>query len=306
MAGSSSPDEGLSADRRESGQEKASLPQQCESSNGGATRHAWMLSVLVLSFRERADGLSTRPERAAQQARIGHEVGRPVPAIPHGIANADGGTGFVALGGDQVVAVNLTSGSVRWRQAGAGRPLIVTGAGLVVLQRRDEQLRLALLDPDSGALLRQIAPLPVPDWAVAEWDRPEGFVAVAREQAEQPVIAWRARRLYRGGAAPPDAVARAARADAGGLVRIDPAQGSIEILPDPGGAEPTVESIAALGSRAAVETNVDGRLYTLRTTPTSAGTTSVALEAHDGSGGQPLWRTVVEEQVSRRPPPLRQ
>lgn len=232
-------------------------------------------------------------------------VSQPVPSFPHGITDADGRVGFVTLANDEIVAVDLESGSVLWRRVAAGRPLVVTEAGLVVLQRHKERLELALLDPASGDLLREIGPLPVPDWAAAEWGHPEGFVAVARGQTDQPEIAWRAQRLYRAGAAPPAAVmAPAARADAAGVLKVDPAQGRIESLPVEE-LEPSFESATEARFAFPVPTRTGERLYTLSATPTPVGTTRVTLEARCVDEKEPLWETVLQERATRKPPSLR-
>jgi len=188
----------------------------------------------------------------------------------------------------------------------------VVPAGLVTLRRQRDRIELGVLDPTTGESVREIGPMPVPEWAVAEWNRPEAFAAVARAREDGLEITWRAQRLYRGGAAPSAEVERAARADAAGRVRVDPSAGRLEALPALGGldmlsetaqqtsevglAEPDVVAAARLGDR----------FYALKAVSTPGAGMRMILEARGTPAAErPIWQTVIQEQPAQRPPPLR-
>jgi hypothetical protein len=225
-------------------------------------------------------------------------------AFPGGITDSAGNTGFVNLPGDEIVAVDLTTGDMRWRVAGAGRPLLAADSALLVVRRQQRRLELILLDAVNGEVRNEIGPLPVPDWAADQWDTSGGFVAVAQPQGSQSQVTWRAVKRYQGGAAPTAEVLAGAGDEAGGTVLVDLDAGRMHAVQD---VDPSVLGGAELGERAQRTTSTGGRVYRLDSKPFSDGTTVVTLTASREGDEVPLWETVLDRRgIRRRPPPLRQ
>jgi hypothetical protein len=225
------------------------------------------------------------------------------PAFPSGVTDPRGTTGYVSLADDAIVAVDLTSGQVRWRAPAAGRPLLMTGAGLLVVRRTGQRVDLVVLDPTSGKVVRDLGPLPVPDWVAVEWDHTDGFVAFARPRDNDAEVVWRANRRYRGGAAPPARLvpARSGDGETGGVVRVDLVGGRLETLVD---AEPgLLDDEVPDQARTAVESG--DRVYSLEAAPAPDGSTSVVLTASRVGHDAPLWEAVLDRRTSQRPPPPR-
>lgn len=228
-----------------------------------------------------------------------------VPAFPRGVTDNAGTTGFVSLPDDAIVAVDLASGRVRWRAPAAGRPLLATRAGLLVVRRSGEQVGLVLLDPESGEVVRDLGTLPVPDWAGAEWDHSDGFVALAHPRDGDAEVVWRATRRYRGGAAPPANLVAAQSGtggETGGVVEVDLAGGRLEARAD----SPPGLLDAEVAERARTTVSSGDRVYSLESAPAPDGSTSVVLTASREGHDAPLWETVLDRSTTRRPPPLRQ
>jgi hypothetical protein len=220
-------------------------------------------------------------------------------AFPGGITDSAGATAFLTLADDEIVSVDLGTGDVRWRRADAGRALLVTDAGLLVVRRRQGRLELALLDPAGGEGEQNLGPLPVPGWASQEWDHGGGFVAVAEPRGRIPRVTWRATRRYHGGAGPSPELAAAAGTEASGVVEVDLVAGSLHAVPEVEAAAP--EATVASGSTPAA-----GPFYTLDAKASTDGTTAIVLTASLEGAAEPVWETVLDRRVSRRPGPLRQ
>lgn len=230
-------------------------------------------------------------------------VGPPSRAFPSGVTDAARTTAFVDLAGDRIVAVDLATGEVRWRQADAGRPLVATGAGLLVVRRRHRRLELALLDPATGDVTRELGPLGVPAWAADEWDHSDGFAALAVPNGRTPKVAWRAVRRYRGGAAPPPERLADAGDEAVGVIQVDVDSGTQQALPD--GERAAIEDAAPSAESPESAVSPDEPAYSIAATPSSDGTTAVTLTASRVGDEHPVWETVLDTPVTRRPPPLR-
>jgi hypothetical protein len=200
------------------------------------------------------------------------------------------------------VAVDLPTGDIRWRRADAGRPLLATDAGLLVVRRRHRRLELALLDLTGGHVKRDLGALPVPDWAADEWDHSDGFMALATLTDSAPQVAWRTARRYRGGAAPSPELLTDAGAEAKGVVQVDVDSGDVQALPD---ADPSSIEAAELAERSDLAASSGEPVYSIAARPTSDGTTAVTLTASREGDENPVWETVLNKPVSRRPPPLR-
>jgi len=62
-----------------------------------------------------------------------------------------------------------------------------------------QDLWFAILDAQTGATVRTVKSVPVPDWVTPELDRTDAFTATALERGGDIEIVWKARRLYREG-----------------------------------------------------------------------------------------------------------
>jgi hypothetical protein len=198
------------------------------------------------------------------------------------------------------VAVDLDSGAVRWRASGAGRPLLATDAGLLVIRRSRQRIELVLVDPATGELTAELGALPAPDWAAAEWEHPGGIVAAARTDGA-PEVVWRAARRYHGGAPPSREVLRGLDDEAGGVVEVDLAGGRLRILTD----DPAAADDHGLVEPALSAVETADRVYTLDARSVADGTTAVTLAATPHGDAAPLWETVLDRRAPRRPPPPR-
>src|SRR5207248_2444763 len=54
--------------------------------------------------------------------------------FPGGVADTTREIGFIRLAGDEVLAVDLRTGKVTWRQVGLGRPIGAEAEGLVTIR----------------------------------------------------------------------------------------------------------------------------------------------------------------------------
>ena len=161
------------------------------------------------------------------------------------------------------------------------------------------RLELALLDPAGGDGERDLGPLPVPGWAAQEWDHGGGFVAAAEPGDRTPRVTWRATRRYHGGAGPSPELNAATGTEASGVVQVDVAAGSLQAVQEVDAAPP--EAADGSGGPAAA-----GPVYTLDARASADGTTAVVLSASLEGAAEPVWETVLDRRVSRRPGPLRQ
>ncbi len=210
-------------------------------------------------------------------------------------------TAFAALPGDEIVAVDVNTGDVRWRVADAGRPLVATDAGLLVVRRRHRRLDLALLDPSDGSVASDLGALPAPRWAADQWEHSDGFAATARAHDRTPQVAWRAARRYRGGAAPPPEL-HDGDDEATGVVEVDLDSGRMRLRPD---VDPTSVEAAEAAEPSARAGQGEEPAYRLASRQASDGTTELRLTATGPRDDQPLWETVLHKRADRRPPPLR-
>lgn len=229
-------------------------------------------------------------------------VGHRTRAFPGGVTDFALTTAFVDLAGDEIVAVDVITGDVRWRRADAGRPLLATDAGLLVVRRRQRRLELALLDLGGGDVKRDLGALPVPDWAADEWEHGDGFVALAEPNDRILHVAWRVARRYRGGAAPSPEVLADAGSEATGVVQIDVDSGRVQVAPD---VDPSAIETAVLAERSDVAAPSGEPVFSVAAKPSSDGTTAVTLTARREVDEHPVWETILDKSVSRRPPPLR-
>jgi hypothetical protein len=233
-------------------------------------------------------------------------------SFPYGVADAGGGTAYVADGAGGIRAFDLADGHQLWRTDAAERPLLVFGDRLIALKRRKPSvIEIVVLDlhtPDKPLLITP--PIALPDWVAAGIVDNDRFALSARmDEAGQLEIAWTGHAQYEGGAAPPAKVIRDSERSAGGTIRVDLASGRAEASnatrgpPSPKGSGPTDASVpahaAAVGALAT--RIVADRMYSI----VEAGGARLALRAADRDTARTIWEVPLST-GSTRPPPRRQ
>jgi len=153
---------------------------------------------------------------------------RPL-ALPRGVASPEGTLGFVRNAHDGIDALRLDAGALVWRSGVAAEPVAATELELVAARPSAElpsALELVVLSvPDQGRVLRECR-LVLPEGVVAAGGQRDFRSSVTLE-GRTLRLEWRARTRYRGGAPPPEAMARAARGELQGVLRCDLETGAV-------------------------------------------------------------------------------
>jgi hypothetical protein len=163
-------------------------------------------------------------------------------ALPRGLADADGERGFVRNAQETIDALRLGTGALMWRSGIEAEPLLVVGSRLVAAspsRTRPNGLEIVLLDSDAGGRAIGRDELELPEGISVSLRDRRDFDLAARRVGESLALSWTARTRYRGGAPPPDEVARAARGDLRGRALVDLQTG--RVAPGEHAAESTVE-----------------------------------------------------------------
>ncbi len=147
---------------------------------------------------------------------------RPV-ALPAGVADPAGSSGFVAALDGGVDALELATGRVLWRSHDAFLPVLATNDALAAAGREGTAVRMLLLDAATGARRWAGAPLSpsAPLWTVTG----------ARLEGGSLVLAWWAQDAPRG--TPPDPSSPRYGELGRGAARVELATGRVEPLPAP-------------------------------------------------------------------------
>ena len=151
-------------------------------------------------------------------------------AIPRGVADPAGETGYVMTSAAGIDAVDLASGRRRWSTSAASWPLLVDEGRLIAYRAAGEPpnaIRVVVLDADGTTLLTTDA-VTLPPWFSVAEARRDDFRVEARVEARTLVLGWRAASRYRGGAPPPEAVVQQATHDVEGTARVDLESGKVE------------------------------------------------------------------------------
>jgi len=229
--------------------------------------------------------------------------------FPGGIASADGKVGVLHLAGQELVAIELSSGDVLWRETSEGRPVAATGRHLVVLQPQGGAIDIR--DLRTGRLRLSVADGPMWDWARDLWNRPEALYVLAEETGETLVVSLQAAPRYLGGAAPKAGPSETVAAK----IRIDLASGQHQSWAvAPLGAEELVTAeppVTGAGPQPSLpgevsRERVEGTDYVLRVQSGPAGAQQVKLDALGPGNGDVLWEADLGDvQRAGRPGPLR-
>jgi hypothetical protein len=220
-----------------------------------------------------------------------------------GVRDAISSRGYVEVGSGEIVAVDLSRGTMLWRRAGVGRPIAATPDRLLTLDVAGNVFVVRFLDGESGADAGQVEVAGMPNWAQTTGLASDAVQVTASEMPEGVELRWRIRQPYRGGAPPPRAISANAESAVTGSVIVDP-QAS-RVVSATSSASPDKEIEASRHQRSsdphvfAVET-ADDRTFTLE----GAGA-ELALEARAAVDNQLLWRLPLATQRTSRPPPLR-
>lgn len=245
---------------------------------------------------------------------------RPSAAVRFegGLWDADRGVVIVATeratgAGEEVetalLAIDASTGDVRWRAPIDGMPIAVTGTlVLAALWRPGESaLRLWLLRAGDGAVESR-STVPLPSWTAL----PGAEVTVTAASAEDgsTSVFWHGVSAYAGGAAPPQWVVDEQSRDERGAFVIDPASGAARPVPVTTTSSPPEVARAPTMEGESLVGVVGGRALTLTLGPAEGaalppGSTALSLSARDASGAQ-LWRHRIRDVLWRPPPPMPQ
>jgi PQQ enzyme repeat len=217
-------------------------------------------------------------------------------SFPGGICDDAGKVGYLSLGGE-LLAVDLTTGAVKWRRADEGELLAASDEYLLTRRDTPTEPILELRQAESGRTLTSLTAAQLPGFAsVSPGD---ALDALLRDTAEGVEILWRSDRRYLGGAVPP------LHADAGGssagAVLLEKGTGAaraIAAAPPPPPA-PAPESTPA-GPDTIAAARVGNSHFALKN---DGG--QIRLEARNPRG-ELRWSTTVGIAKPTRPGPLRQ
>ena len=119
----------------------------------------------------------------------------PTHAIPGGIADPAGRTGFLVNPTGAIDAVDLVAGDVLWT-ADARRPLFVLGERFYALTAEGQRTRLRAFDlTNRGARVFESEPLTLPDWATILDGVGHSCNVRCRLEKGELVLSWEARQV---------------------------------------------------------------------------------------------------------------
>jgi hypothetical protein len=178
--------------------------------------------------------LAPAGEGGVRAAPAGRVEDLPAPALPAGVADAAGRTGYVPNAGGGIDALDLETGQVLWTSPQATKPLAVAGRRLVAQAPetgKANSVRIVVLDvTQKGKRVLQSDPVVFPDWVVVGTAHGRSFASAGRLHQGDLLLRWRAGAFYAGGAAPPPEVLRRARKSAAGVARVSLDTGRVEML----------------------------------------------------------------------------
>jgi PQQ-like domain len=229
--------------------------------------------------------------------------------IPRGVAHDDR-LAVVATRAGELIALNPTTGAVRWRQGRGLRPCAVTATALVGVRGDDPNgPAIVVLDSEDGREL-WTAPLPaVPHWAYRDITDDPTIATTCTVEGEQVILRWVATSRYAGGAAPGARVLREHTREAHGAVRVDlPSRSLQPAAPD----DPVVrdqDRALTAAATASGDLGADvleaGRIGGVRVELAApAATDAVVLRGVDAADDAVIWELALDEKA-RRPPHLR-
>jgi hypothetical protein len=224
-----------------------------------------------------------------------------------GVRDQAGTRGFLSIGANSVVAVNLETGEVLWRRGRIGRPLAATAAGLLTLDVIGQTPVLRVIDGATGVDAASVGDLGMPEVTSDMLTAPDAIHLRVSEVPEGIILAWSIRRAYRGGAPPPREIAAEARREEAGAVLLDLVSRTARPVATPPAALANRADVASLTSSSPdtiALSPVGDRLYALKMDAIK-GMSRITLEATNRTNGSTLWRTVLDQHDPERPGPIR-
>jgi PQQ-like domain len=239
-----------------------------------------------------------------------------VTPIPRGIVD-DARLAVVHDREGQLVALDPTTGEIRWRRGRGLRPCAITAGTVLAVSIVGEPgasmpaLTVVAIGEHNGRALWRARMAELPKWARPELEDSADFTLTAQTRGDAVVLQWVARATYRGGAAAdPERVAAHAR-EATGAVRVDLASRSVQPI-----AEPRADEVDAGSGAAAVAPAVDADVVKAAETeglrvelavvgrgPGHGG--DVVLRGVDRASGDRRWAVVLDHAPASGPGPLR-
>lgn len=216
-------------------------------------------------------------------------------SFPGGISDDAATVAYLSLGGE-LIAIDLTTGAVKWRMADDGEPLAASGGHLLTRRDTPSEPVLELREAESGHALSSLTAAQLPGFdSVSPGD---ALDALLRDTDEGVEIRWKSNQRYLGGAMP--AMAAAAGGSSAGAVLLEKATGAARaIAAAPTPAPAPTEPIAA-GADTIAAARVGKSHFALRNDDGQ-----IRLEARK-PGGELRWSTPVGIAKPNRPGPLRQ
>lgn len=223
-----------------------------------------------------------------------------VAPFPGGVVDDQRGLAFTRLADGEIVAIELSTGLVKWRSPGAGRPIGATREGLVTIASGGDRIEIAILGAQDGAVRRAVSHVPIPAWVAQEIDRFDGFAATAVDRDGGIEVTWKARALYREGA-PPSKTSGSKELTGRFVI---PADSDEAIAREGIGSQP-----AAQDSDPSFETPMEvrhgDRSYRLESVTRSPAEIGVVLQSRDPKSGSVIWEREIKRLPNKKPPPLR-
>jgi outer membrane protein assembly factor BamB len=215
----------------------------------------------------------------------------------------------------QVIALDPTTGEIRWRRGRGLRPCAIS-AGTVLAVSVDGEpgektpvLTVVAMATDDGRELWRARIADLPEWARPGLDDSAEFTLTADMHGGAVVLRWVARAMYQGGAAAdPERVAAHAR-EAAGAVRVDLVSRSVRPVATP----PTADEARAVSrTAAALDADVveaaDTEALRVELAVVGRGpedVDDVVLRGVDPASGDRRWEVVLDRAPPSGPTPLR-
>jgi hypothetical protein len=162
------------------------------------------------------------------------KIDGPTAAIPGGVADAEGNTGYVSNPAGGIDAVNLKTGKLLWDTKAAAKPLALDQDRLVAeanVQGKANSIRIVVLDTTrKGKSLLESKPIVFPEWVSVGVTHGRSFASTGRLHKNYLLLSWEARAWYAGGARPTPQIEQAARKNASGVAQVNLKTGKVEML----------------------------------------------------------------------------
>jgi hypothetical protein len=228
--------------------------------------------------------------------------------IPRGVADQDRQVAVVHDQRGSLIAVDLASGTVRWRGGVNLRPCSIVGDSVVAARvNAQHELTIVTTRLNDGREEWSTPPIALPGWVRPTLDdRPE-FELRAETHGQQVALHWVARARYRGGAAPSQQVLARQAEDAAGVVRLNLADRTVRSTAEPPGepAEPLAPRPQVGAKPDVVDRTELGGLVLELVLHRRAQADAVSLRAVEPGNEAFRWEVTLDDAIERRVPKLR-